>query len=195
MHEQDIAQIHIIKDFLSPEEVKFYIDYIDNNPQVFKDSTIHGELRKILMFGKDSFHKDKSPVTLDIIGDIEDKLRTELFPKVETTIKETYGNRRNLMVNSFFMGLQFAGAKVDHHIDTDGGVNMQFKYSAIIYLNEMKSGGELTFPDLGYTYTPKAGEMVVFPSKPLQFAHAVEEIHETRYTLPIWVTEYEFFKL
>lgn len=190
-----IEKIHIVKDFLSPEEVQFYIDYIDNHPEIFRDSTIHGARRKILMFGKDSFHKEKSPTNLSLVGDIEDLLRTDLFPRVEQKISDLYSNRRRLWVNSFFMAKQYPGAKVDHHIDTDGGQNMQFKYSAVIYLNEMSSGGELVFPDLNYTYHPKAGEMVVFPSRPLEYVHVVDIINEERYTLPIWVSEYEFFKL
>jgi Rps23 Pro-64 3,4-dihydroxylase Tpa1-like proline 4-hydroxylase len=59
----------------------------------------------------------------------------------------------------------------------------------------MSSGGVLSFPDLNYKYSPVQGDLVVFPSKPLEFVHEVEEINEERYTIPVWLTEYEFFKI
>lgn len=189
-----IDQIHVLKDFISKDEANFLIDYINSKSDILKGSKIYGDKRQYLTFGKDSFHKDYEK-DLSLIKEIEPLLRNDLFPKIEKAVQEVFENRRKVMVNNFFLAKQYPGAKIDSHIDTDGGRNMQFKYSGILYLNTMSSGGELNFPDLGYRYSPVQGDLVTFPSKPLEFIHEVEEIFEERYTIPIWLTEYEYFRI
>ena len=189
-----IDQIHILKDFISKEESDYLISYINSKLEIMKGSEIYGDRRKFLSFGKDSFHRD-SQTDFSLISEIEPMLRNDIFPKMEKQIQEVFGNRRKIMVNNFFLAKQYPGARIDSHVDTDGGKNMQFKYSGILYLNTMTSGGELNFPDLNYKYSPVQGDLVTFPSKPLEFVHSVEEIYEERYTIPIWLTEYEFFKI
>jgi hypothetical protein len=75
-----------------------------------------------------------------------------------------------------------------------GGKNLHFKYSAILYLNELESGGELSFLDFGYSYKPQAGDLVVFPTFGTGI-HAVLEIPETRYSMPFWMTSDKTFDL
>jgi hypothetical protein len=189
-----IKQIQIVKNFLTEEECEYLKNYIESKLDIMKGSKIQGDRRKFISFGKDSFHKD-SEVSLDAISEIEPLLRNDIFPRLTDKITSLTNNRKRLMVNNFFLAKQYPGARIDSHVDTDGGQNMQFKFSGIIYLNTMSSGGELHFPDLNYTYSPVAGDLVTFPSKPLEFVHEVVEIHEERYTIPIWLTEYEFFEI
>lgn len=189
-----ISQIHVVNNFLTKQECDYLKDFIDRHLHIMKGSKLQGDRRKFISFGKDSFHRD-SEVSLDIIKEIEPMLRNDIFPRLSTKVTELTNNRKELMVNNFFLAKQYPGARIDSHVDTDGGQNMQFKFSGIIYLNTMSSGGELNFPDLNYTYSPVAGDLVTFPSKPLEFVHEVAEIHEERYTIPIWMTEYPFFKI
>ena len=189
-----IDQIKVVNNFLAEAECKYLIDFIESKLDIMKGSKIQGDRRKFISFGKDSFHKD-SEVSLDAISEIEPLLRTDIFPRLTTKVMELTHNRKEVMVNNFFLAKQYPGARIDSHVDTDGGQNMQFKFSGIIYLNTMSSGGELYFPDLNYTYKPVAGDLVTFPSKPLEFVHEVAEIQEERYTIPIWLTEYEFFRI
>lgn len=190
-------QIKVVKNFLSEEEQEFYINYIDTNIEKFTTSGVNGPLRAILMFGKDNNLKNKirSSETLDPVKDIEEKLRTELFPRVEKTMKEVFNNEKDLVVCSFFIAKQYNGARVHEHIDTDNGQNDHFKYSGVVYLNTMKKGGQLKFTDIDYSYSPEAGDMVVFPSASKKSRHYVDEIYEDRYTFPIWVTEDFSWKL
>ena len=44
-------------------------------------------------------------------------------------------------------------------------------FSMLIYLNDGYDGGELFFKGLNYTYTPKCGDLVIFPSNHV-FSHA-----------------------
>lgn len=191
-----IEEIKVIENFLSPEEVDFFINYMNNNIDIFDINVAHGGAPfKRIMFGKDSHHTKLSYPTLDKVKDIEPLLRKDIFPRIELAIKEAYGNKKDFMVCSFFMTKQYSGSVVKEHIDTDGGTNMQFKYGGVIYLNEMKTGGELKFKELNYEHAPKAGGFIVFPSRPYQYKHSVEEIHEDRYLLAVWVTEYPLWKL
>jgi len=190
-----IEEIKVIKNFLSPEETKFFIDYIDNIDDMLKEWNGAKFERKVLMFGKDGYRKEKSDLTLEKIKDIEPMLRSDLFPRIEASVKEVYKNKKDLMVCAFYLAKQVAGGKIEEHVDNDGGANMQLKYGGVIYLNKMKSGGELKFTKLGHKYTPEPGDLVVFPSRPPQYLHTVNEISEDRYSLPVWVTEYPFWKL
>jgi hypothetical protein len=190
-----IEEIKVVKGFLSQEEIDFYINYIDNNNHIFRTDGIHGDKRKVIMFGNDMHHREKSEMTLSKVKDIEDKIRNELFVRVETKAKEIYQNRKDLLVCSFFIAKQSAGGKVEEHVDTDGGINMQFKYGGVIYLNKMDEGGKLKFPELNYEYSPEPGDLVLFPSRPYQYRHVVEEIYQDRYSLPVWLTEYPLWKL
>jgi hypothetical protein len=190
-----IEEIKIINNFISQEEADLLISYINNNVDVFNVDYTTGGKRQRLLFGKDSYDNSRSEATLEKIKDIEPFIRKKIFPKVEKTIKKAYSNKKNLMVASFFLVKQYKGATVPEHIDTDGASNMQFKYGGVIYLNDMEANGKLRFSEFNYEYLPKACDLIIFPSKPYQYRHSVDEINEDRYSLPIWLTEYPFWKL
>jgi hypothetical protein len=179
-------QIKIINNFLTEEQCSFYISYIDNNLHKFlkTDQT----KRYGLLFGKDLAHKEKSSPTLDPISDIRDTV-LELFRSVEKTIRFETVVKEDLYVCSFFMAKQIPGSFIPLHYDTDNNSNNHFKYGGVIYLNDMVDGGTLDFPMLGYSYLPKAGDLVIFPSHGEEHSHEVKMINSDRYSLPIWVTE------
>jgi 2-oxoglutarate-Fe(II)-dependent oxygenase superfamily protein len=61
-------------------------------------------------------------------------------------------------------------------------------YTALIYLNNDFTGGELVFPDRDVVITPKPGLFVGFPSNH-KFVHAVPKVLSgKRYSLPVWFT-------
>lgn len=60
--------------------------------------------------------------------------------------------------------------------------------SMLLYLNDDYSGGELTFTNLNYTYTPRMGDLVMFPSGTL-FKHRARTIDSGRkYALVSWAS-------
>jgi 2-oxoglutarate-Fe(II)-dependent oxygenase superfamily protein len=64
----------------------------------------------------------------------------------------------------------------------------QRDYTALAYLNDDFTGGELVFPDRDVVVVPKPGLLVGFPSNH-KFVHAVPKIISgKRYSLPIWFT-------
>jgi hypothetical protein len=185
--------IKIVKNFLSEDEMEFFRDYEDYVLENMYDrmAIFNNGNRPILQFGKDFCHEE-SHLSLDIISDIENKVR-DLFNRVELKAKEIFNDKKQLYVCSFWLAKQLPGAFVMEHEDTDSG-NTHFKYSAVIYLNNLKDSGELIFSDLDYSYMPGAGDIVIFKSID-SGKHFVEPINEERYTIPMWITEDPAFAL
>jgi len=64
----------------------------------------------------------------------------------------------------------------------------QRDYTALVYLNDNFTGGELVFPDRDVVIIPKSGLFVGFPSNH-KFVHAVPNVLSgKRYSLPVWFT-------
>jgi len=189
-------KIKIIKNFISDYDIDMYRNYnswlLDNKPE----PNIGGDgTRATIRFGRDLFFADRSHESLDGIVDPEMIRRiNSLWTKTIRTTQAVFEDEKELYPCSFWIVKQYPGAKVDMHIDNDQGTNMHFKYSAVLYLNTLTSGGELDFPELGYAIKPEAGDLVVFTSQDTG-PHQVISIPEVRDTLPMWFTEDKSFSL
>lgn len=183
-------KIKVIKNFLTSKECDFYIEYIKSNIHKFQQTK--KSKRLIWLFGDELSMSNQSVIKIDFglsaLANLESKVN-DLLGKVERTVEEIYENESTLYVTSFSMTKQIPGAFISPHQDTDGGTNHYFKYSAIIYLNTMSRDGVLEFPALDYSYSPEAGDLLMFPSGDVDTMHQVREISEDRYSLPMWLTE------
>ena len=112
----------------------------------------------------------------------------------KTKMKLEHGPR--LSLESAFLSCLFPGDRHIPHADNeklnDGkwipNHTPRRDYSAMLYLNDDFTGGELIFPQQKITIKPRAGLLVVFPSNH-QFVHEVRPvISGRRYSLPIWFT-------
>lgn len=107
-----------------------------------------------------------------------------------------YGNKSNEIhrsVNGFLNKIHVfkafgshwtAGTKGDLHIDAQDPEPF-IEWSTIIYLNDPSEyeGGEIYFPNQGFTYKPKKFSAVFFPSAGTEYIHGVKEIKSGhRYT-------------
>ena len=83
-----------------------------------------------------------------------------------------YGIKMNYME-----AINFVRYGVGEHfsVHTDHGFSYICTVSCITYLNDEYEGGELHFPYLDLTYTPKVGDSVFFPSTYI-FAHASKPV-------------------
>jgi 2OG-Fe(II) oxygenase superfamily len=181
-------QIKIVSNFISSEDIeifKSYNDYLlETKPELFFIGN-KGK-RPVLQFGRDNAHAMSSPELDSIIPEIKNLVRS-YFLKTTEIIKDLYQDNRDLYVCSFWLAKQLPGANVQMHDDTDEGANTHFAYSAVLYLNTLRTTGDLIFNDLGYSVKPIAGDLVIFPSQTTG-NHEVAEIDEHRYTMPIWIT-------
>lgn len=181
-------------EFISEADATMFIDYMNNNIDKFKNyRATSNPNRFALRFGKDQVFWDTSEHTLDKISDIESDVR-EFFDIVCEETEEAYGLDKKLYVASFWMAKQFPGAMVMPHHDSGYNVNTQFDYSVILYLNKT-DGGELTFPELKFTYNPEGRDLIMFPSKGEDMGHSVSNINEERYSILFWLTHDEYFAI
>jgi predicted 2-oxoglutarate/Fe(II)-dependent dioxygenase YbiX len=64
--------------------------------------------------------------------------------------------------------------------------------SIIGYLNDNFSGGEIHFPEQDFEYSPKAGDLIMFPGTAF-YPHEVKEFHGgSRITMSIWTRFADF---
>ena len=101
-----------------------------------------------------------------------------------------------LLVESFYITCLVPGDSHPPHADNerqegDGWVpnhTPQRDYTAIAYLNNGFTGGDLVFPDRDLVITPRPGLLVGFPCNH-EFVHGVPPVVSgKRYSLPIWFT-------
>lgn len=76
---------------------------------------------------------------------------------------------------------------VDNQVSGRGGTPWR-THSAIVYLNDDFSGGQLVFTKLDEAISPRQGMLVAFPAGP-KFEHGVGVVQcGDRYTMPSWYT-------
>ena len=187
--------IKIVNSFLSEKECSILINEINQiiDDQIDNFSIYQDGKRLALQFGNDLYHGHNSHLTLDIIAKSEPLFR-KCFLSVTDQAAKLFNEHEKMHVSSFWIAKQFPGAVVPEHEDTDGGKNTHFEYSAVVYLNTLKDSGDLVFPSLNYSYSPKAGDLVIFPSKTTG-THVVTKINKDRYTLPMWISKDKNFIL
>jgi hypothetical protein len=186
-------QIKIIKNFITIEDTKNIINYIDNNIDLFHYAKTEKRFTK--MFGNDVFNKERSTYPVTGLKEIHETIfnATELAKK---TILYQYNDKEDIFLTSLWFAKQISGAYLEPHIDAeDDGSNSHFSYSAVIYLNTLNDSGDLYFPNLDFSIKTNAGDLVIFPSSGQTYRHEVREIKEDRYNVPLIFTKNKKFEL
>ena len=71
----------------------------------------------------------------------------------------------------------------------DGTTNIGRIISALVYLNDDYTGGELEFPNFGVKIKPEPGMLILFPSN-FAYAHTAYPVTVgTKYALVTWITD------
>jgi hypothetical protein len=177
--------IQVINNFITEDEASRIIDFIENNIEVFEST--QNNKRYALKYGKD-FLFQNSFEDFSKYNHLNHYFKDKIFPKVVQQINNFYGDS-NIAVSNLWFSKHNPGSKLVLHEDVDKGINPQFKYSGIIYLNSLEGTGVLKFPFANFEYSPKVGDFVFFPSAGKTFAHKIDEINKTRYAIPMWVSE------
>lgn len=187
-----MKNIKIFKNFINLNDSYKIINYIDNNLDSFKYVSEYKRFTK--MFGRDSFHKNKSTYPITGLKEIHDIL----FSAIETakkTIAHEYQEKEDIFLTSLWLAKQIPGAYIGPHVDVDDGSNSHFVYSGVIYLNTLNNSGNLDFPRINLSIKPDAGDLIVFPSDGDAYFHEVKEIHEDRYNVPLIFSRNKDFEL
>jgi hypothetical protein len=77
----------------------------------------------------------------------------------------------------------FTGTSMGPHTDSSPNPTTEH-ISAVLYLNDNYSGGEIAFPDHGVVIKPTAGSLIMFPSTPPFFHESREITNGTKYMSP-----------
>jgi predicted 2-oxoglutarate/Fe(II)-dependent dioxygenase YbiX len=80
------------------------------------------------------------------------------------------------------------GSYMGPHVDWHGETNLKPIMSAVLYLNDNFTGGELDFPDLNVRIKPKAGSIVIFPSTAPYYHQSLAVESGVKYMSPaFWI--------
>lgn len=181
-----------IKNFMSKEDTSSFIQYMDENYLSWTNSQ---ELIYTRRFGRNNleFKQSEKDLKMENMDHMEsDLIKSLMFKyagKFEEEVRSIYNDSSDLYISEFWLCKRLKGASQGLHSDIDNGNNNHIKYSGIIYLNSLFIGGEIFFPSISYTYTPKAGEVIVFESRDKDFDHGVYPSPHERYSMPIWLSD------
>ena len=91
--------------------------------------------------------------------------------------KSVNGYLNDIYVFKAFGSHWISGTKGDLHIDAQGPEPF-IEWSTIMYLNDPSEyeGGEIYFPNQGFTYKPKKYSAVFFPSAGTEYIHGITEV-------------------
>ena len=92
-----------------------------------------------------------------------------------------------MSISKYFVGSQM-GKHTDTHDDDEGKT-----ISVVLYLNDDYTGGEIEFEDQGLLVKPKAGSIIVFPSRKPYFHASKPVLSGEKYIVPgFWENRVEF---
>ena len=120
-----------------------------------------------------SFHAPKSDAMSSVLEKVMEKTQ------------ELTGNNK-LLMGDYSLSRYMPEYAVEDHVDTEQG-GEHFVTSMCLYLNSDFTGGELVFTKLNNSYSPKKGDLIVFPS---DYSHKTNPVLTgERYVLAMWTTE------
>lgn len=153
-----LDKIEIIPGLISREEAKYIISDIGSNAS---------ENNVVNYNGNSSNSKMK-------------KVNCNNHPLINTLLQRLNLSEENLDIASYIcypVGA-FNSMHMDNCYKEENGNIVRVKpwtHSAIIYLNDSFSGGELTYPEQGFTLKPKFGLCVIAPAGE-NFIHSVSKV-------------------
>lgn len=186
--------LKIVEDFIDDYSIDMVISYLDNNEE---DLTYNPDIFQYgLKLGRDMYHGKESILDASRLKEIRSYVLDIYLPKCIDTVSTLYGDDSDLFIASVWIMRAKNGSYISKHNDQDHGANKHLKWSIVTYLNNMPDNdGSLNFFNMDYSYSPKKGETVIFPSAPPKYNHQVKSINNDRYTIVAWLTNDPEFDL
>lgn len=160
-------KIHVIHNFISKEDIDNALDVIAN-----KEKAQWRDNPRVL-------------IVPSYILECSNILTSQTLA-VSKKIKEIFSVDKEIYCVDSQLGTWTHSGAADLHVDTVGA---EFtKFSSIIYLTSDYDGGEITFPELDFTYKPVAGDLILFPSH--GYLHEVKTVtNGDRSTIVGWYSD------
>jgi len=185
--------IHVVENFIPANECRQMTAFLLQQPR--SPLGVYDNQRS--RDGKAEFKRDPGRVTdyVDyrkkekvVMDWIKRAIRTQLVPFYRTDIE--WFEKPSILYYR-------PGGKYGEHADSqyyDKDKNLWIKcldrdYSLLIYLNDDFSGGELYFKKFDYTYRPRAGDLVLFPSNHIYMHEARPVLSGQRLAVVSWLAE------
>jgi alkanesulfonate monooxygenase SsuD/methylene tetrahydromethanopterin reductase-like flavin-dependent oxidoreductase (luciferase family) len=162
-----------------------------NNLRVYSNFISAEECKEIINSIKNTTPSSEKPVQFSPDGDPltfrKDWDRSDYIEKYKNIVK-------GIIESHYPVRLKERSAKIaewtkndvyDLHIN-DLGINDFNNMSVTIYLNDDFEGGQYHFPVQNVTFTPNAGDLIIFPGNQ-HYNHIISKVTSgSRYTIPLW---------
>ncbi len=185
--------IVIVKNFIDAAECRLMTRFLLSRPRAplgvyDQENSTSGDARFRRDPGRVTDYVDYSPKKNTVLNWIRRAIKTQIVPRFHVEI-EWFEKPAILYYRP--------GGKYGEHADSqyyDRDRNLWIKcldrdYSLLIYLNEDFTGGELYFKKFDYTYQPKAGDLLVFPSNHIYMHEARPVTNGQRLAVVSWLAE------
>jgi hypothetical protein len=181
--ERPAEGISIYENFVSKEELQQLNAIFDTEKDKF--FLVEGSVN-VIGFGQDNFHES---YFFDNPSSVSNKLpnHLELIKAYSERLEQTIRGDSDLdTVLSVLWFVEKFNGGFPAHGDNEPGVIYAYDKTCILYLTDCIDGGEISFPDYGYTYAPRAGSLVSFPA---EYIHEVSPVSAIRRAMPSWFTQ------
>jgi hypothetical protein len=165
--------LNIYHNTFSLEDSKRYIDVLESNlsnggKYQWSDAQVTNSTIPIKKArdAVDFKYKQEDLGPKDISNSELIDLHEEIYQKLKICIDDyaTYWGI-NVMYYEAFNFVKYQGEGTHFNIHADHGPAYNCTVSAVIYINDDFSGGEIKFPRLdNFVHTPKVGDIAIFPS-------------------------------
>jgi hypothetical protein len=119
----------------------------------------------------------------DIPSSFYKKIDIAIDPHIKQYAKE---NNIGILKNTAYIVTRYLKGQFFVEL-TDSTEEFPRKVSAILYLNDNYSGGEISFPHLDISIKPEAGTLITFPGNK-HYIHEVKKVTSgTRFTMSMWL--------
>jgi len=194
------TEIFLIKDFLTDEEAKAFLDIANSaSEDEWSVSYIEG-LKSFARakFGYDDLDELVASGKLEITDRWRDKNLTlhdkSLLDPINERLSRVIKHIPELLYNGIdAIQRQYEGADLVVHVDNQ--TDPSLVYAAIIYLNDDYTDGELIFPERGIEVKPPAKTLAIFPTHE-EYLHGTNAPGPgpVRYVLPSFIGVKGFYE-
>jgi hypothetical protein len=171
-------EIYVLGDFVPQYQINAIIEFIKSEPTPSGTASTD---EKVIYYAKQQI-LDENPFIAGVVSLISDRVRLKAESLFDCELGDSGVSIAKTMI----------GHTPEEHADSqnmDGTPKdgcSDFYVSAVVYINDNFSGGELVFPKIGYSYKPVAGSCIIFPSH-TQYSHYVDKVSTgERIVLPFW---------
>jgi hypothetical protein len=171
-------EIYLLEDFVPQYQTDAILEFIESKPTPSGTASTD---EKVIYYAKQQLF-DKNPFIAGLVSLISDRVRLKAESLFDCKLGDSGVSIAKTMI----------GHTPEEHADSqnmDGTPKGEFSHfyvSAVVYVNDNFSGGELVFPKIGYSYKPVSGSCIIFPSH-VEYSHYVDIlVTGERIVLPFW---------